>query len=191
MNYNSYPFGKWIKWGVLALVVVILVVSMMSTYNGLAAADQDVKGKWSQVENQMQRRADSINNLVETVKGSVKMEESIISDIADARSTIYSGTADVKSKLAADATIARSMNVIVENYPQIKSTEAFTNLQIAIEGSENRVSVARKDFIDSVQTYNTKITRFPGNIFARLMGFGEKNYFEADPDKLKAPEIKF
>lgn len=191
MSYNSYPFGRWVKWGVLVLVAVMLLINAMSTYNGLAAADQDVKSKWSQVENQMQRRADAINSLVETVKGSVKMEENIIKDIAAARSTIYNGSASIESKLEADAAIARSMNIIVENYPEIKSTEAFTNLQVAIEGSENRISVARKDFIDSVQAYNTKITRFPGNIFARLMGFTEKEYFKADPDKTKAPEIKF
>jgi LemA protein len=193
-SYNAYPWGRWVKWGILALVVIILVSSSISTYNGLAAANQDVQSKWSQVENVMQRRADNINNQVEVVKGYVKHEEKVFDDIAAARSVLYSGSSDVKSKLEADdklAAAARSMLVLMENYPDLKASELFSNLQTEIAGSENRVSVERKRFIDSVQAYNTKVTRFPGSIFARLMGFSPKDYFQASPGAQEAPKVQF
>lgn len=193
-NYSEYFMSKWIKWGVIALVVIILAVTLISTYNGLAAAEQDVQGRWSQVENVMQRRADLITNEVEVVKGYIKHEEKVFGDIAAARSVLYNGTSDVNSKLAADeklAASARSVLVLVENYPDLKASEQFTNLQIQIEGSENRVSVERKNFIESVQAYNTKVTRFPGNIFGRLMGFGTKDYFKASPEAQEAPKVQF
>lgn len=196
-SYNDYSRGIWIKWGifaVLALIVIILVVSSFTTYNSLTAADQDVKGKWSQVENVMQRRADLITNEVEVVKGYVKHEEKVFGDIAAARSVLYNGSSDVTSKLAADeklASSARGMLLLVENYPDLKASEQFTNLQTQIEGSENRVSVERKRFIDSVQAYNTKVTRFPSVIFARLMGYGTKDYFKASPGAQEAPKVQF
>lgn len=193
-NYYAYPWGRWIKWGILALIVLILVMSAVSSYNGLVAADQDVQSKWGQVENLMQRRADLINNEVEIVKGYVKHEEKVFGDIADARSVLNSGSSDIQSKIAADdriATAAKSMLVLVENYPNLKASEQFTNLQTQVEGAENRVSVARRDFINSVQSYNTKVTKFPGNIFARLMGFQAKEYFKASPDAQQAPKINF
>lgn len=196
-SYNDYFRGRWIKWGVFALVAIaaiILAVSSISTYNGLAAADQDVQSKWSQVENVMQRRADLITNEVEVVKGYVKHEEKVFGDIAAARSVLYNGTSDVSSKLAADEQLAssvKSMLVLVENYPDLKASEQFTNLQTQIEGSENRVSVERRNFINSVQVYNTKITRFPGNIFARFMGYEPKDYFKASPEAQEAPKVQF
>lgn len=196
-SYFDYSVGRWIKWGVLgilALLVIILGISSISTYNGLAAADQDVQGKWSQVENVMQRRADLINNEVEVVKGYVKHEEKVFGDIAAARSVLYNGSTDVASKLAADekvASAARSMLLLVENYPDLKASEQFTNLQTQIEGSENRVSVERKRFIDSVQAYNTKVTKFPGTLFARLMGYGTKDYFKASPGAQETPKVEF
>lgn len=193
-NYNEYFWGRWIKWGIIALIIIILAISSISAYNGLAASDQDVQSKWSQVENVMQRRADLITNEVEVVKGYVKFEEKVFGDIAAARSVLYNGSSDVNSKLAADdklASYARSVLVLVENYPDLKASEQFTNLQTQIEGSENRVAVERKRFIDSVQTYNTKVTRFPNNIFAGLMGYGPKDYFKASPGAQEAPKVQF
>lgn len=194
MDYNAYPFGRWIKWGIVALVVLIIFMSSISTYNGLVSAEQDVESYWSQVENQMQRRADVINNLVETVKGYVKHEEKVFGDIAAARSVLLNNNEDVQSKLAADDKIknaARDVLLLVENYPDLKASEQFSNLQTAIEGSENRVAVARKDFITSVQVYNIKVKRFPGSLFAGLMGFTPKDYFEASPEAQEAPKVKF
>jgi len=193
-SYNEYFMGKYIKWGIIALAAIILIVSFVSAYNGLAKAEQDVNGQWAQVQNVMQRRADVINNEVEVVKGYVKHEEKVFGDIAAARSVLYNGNSDVSSKLAADeqlAAAAKSMLVLVENYPDLKASEQFTNLQEQIEGSENRVSVERKRFIEEVQKYNTKVTRFPGNIFARLLGYSAKDYFEASPGAQEAPKVKF
>lgn len=142
----------------------------------------------------MQRRADVISNQVEVVKGYVKHEEKVFSDIASARAILYDNYSDVSSKMAADeemARLGRSIIALAENYPELKADELFRNLQVDIEGSENRVAVARKDYNEAVQAYNTKLSKFPGNIFARLMGFGKKEYFKASPEALQNPEINF
>lgn len=193
-NYNAYPWGRWMKWAIVGLVVLILLISSISTYNGLAAANQDVESKWSQVQNVMQRRADLITNLVETVKGYTKHEEKVFGDIAAARSSLMNPSGDINSKLAADAQLSnasRSVLLLVENYPDLKASGQFHDLQVALEGAENRVSVERRNFISSVQSYNTKVTRFPGSIFAKLMGFTPKQYFQASPDAQQAPKIQF
>lgn len=193
-SYNSYVRGRWIKWGVFAFVVLILVIGSYSTYNGLAVADQEVQSRWSQVENVMQRRADLINNDVAVVKGYAKHEEKVFGDIAASRSALYSGSGDINSKLAADdklAASARGMLILAENYPDLKASEQFTNLQTDIAGSENRVSVERKRFIDAVQAYNTKVIRFPGNLFARFMGYETRDYFKASPNAQEAPKVDF
>jgi LemA protein len=194
MNYNSYIYGRWIKLGIVALVVIILAVTSISSYNGLVAADQQVQKAWSTVESMMQRRADVISNQVETIKGYVQHEEKVVSEIAAARAVLYDNYSDIDSKIAADEQLAaagRSMLALVENYPELKADTLFENLQTVIEGSENRVSVARKDFIDAVQAYNTKVTKFPGNIFAKLMGFEKKDYFRASPGAQEAPKVDF
>ncbi|MGI6668417.1 MAG: LemA family protein [Acetivibrionales bacterium] len=207
-GYNSYIWSRRIKIGIVVLVAAILIISSISTYNGLVVAEQDVQSKWAQVENVMQRRADLIINEVETVKGYIQHEEKVFSKIAEARSKILNeaddiasannvlqgGSADVADKLQAYDRIVsagRSILFLVENYPELKASEHFTNLQEQIEGSENRVSVERKRFIESVQAYNTRISRFPGNIFARLMGFKPMDYFEASSEAKEAPKVKF
>jgi LemA protein len=193
-GYSSYIRGRAIKIGAVVLVAAILIITSISTYNSLAAAEQDVQSKWAQVENVMQRRSDVITNEVEAVKGYIKHEEKVFSDIAAARSVLYGDSSDVAGKLQAyDKMVSsgRSILVLMENYPELKASEHFTNLQEQIEGSENRVSVERKRFIESVQAYNTKITRFPGNIFARFMGFKTKDYFEATPEAKEAPKVEF
>ena len=193
-NYNAYPYGRWIKWAVIGLLVFIIITSSISTYNGLVSSEQDVKSYWSQVENQMQSRADKITNLVEVVKGYVKHEEKVFGDIAAARSVLMNNNGDIQGKLAADDKIssaARDVLVLVENYPDLKASQQFHDLQIAIEGAENRVSVARRDFINAVQAYNIRVRRFPGSIFAGMMGFKSMDYFEADKDAKEAPKVKF
>ena len=193
MNYNSYIYGRWIKWGIAALVIIILAVSSISTYNGLTAADQQVQMQWSTVESMMQRRADVISNQVEVVKGYMQHEEKIFGEIA-AQGRSFCNYSDIESKIAADEQLSAASKrilALVENYPELKADALFENLQIEIEGSENRVSVARKDFIEAVRAYNTKVTRFPGNIFARLMGFEKKEYFKASPDAQESPKVDF
>lgn len=194
MSFYAYPWVRWIKWGIIGLLVLIILIGSISTYNGLVTANQNVETRWSQVENVMQSRADKINNLVEVVKGYVKHEEKVFGDIAAARSTLMSGSDDINAKLQADDALSKAANsvlLLVENYPDLKAGEQFHDLQIAIEGAENRISVERMRFIDSVQIYNNKVTRFPGNIFARMMGFEAREYFQADPEAQKAPEVKF
>ena len=194
VSYYAYPWGRWIKWGVLGLVILILLGSAASSYNGLSEANQRVNSQWSQVENVMQARADKITNLVEVVKGYVKHEADVFENIAAARSTLMSGTTSVQDKLDADSALARStrsMLMLVEQYPDLKADKQFTNLQEAIEGAENRVSVERKRFIDAVEQYNIRVSRFPGNIFARTMGFTPREYFQASPDAQEAPKVKF
>ncbi len=179
---------------VIGLVILIIAGGSISTYNSLNVLDQNIKGQWSQVENVMQRRADVINNEVEVVKGYVKHEEKIFGDIAEARSVLYNSGSDIQSKLDADDRInsaTRGLLAIAENYPDLKASQQFTNLQEQIEGSENRVSVERKRFIDATMEYNKKVTGFPGSIFAKILGFDEKEYFQASPDAQKSPEIKF
>ena len=194
MTYAAYPWGRWIKWGAVILIVFILLISLISNYNGLTSADQSVKSKWSQVNNVMQSRADKINTLVEVVKGYVKHEEKVFGDVASARATLMNGGADISSKLAADTKISnasKSMLLLVENYPDLKADQQFSNLQVAIEGAENRVSVERMRFIEAVENYNLKVTRFPSNLFARVLGYGTKNYFEANEEGQQVPKVKF
>jgi LemA protein len=193
-NYNAYPFGRWIKWAVIGLIILIIIISSISTYNSLISAEQNVKRTWSQVENQMQRRADTITNIVESVKGYIKHEEKVFGDIAAARSVIISGSEDIQSKLTADEEIkvaGRQILALVESYPELKASEQFSDLNVVIEGSENRVAVARKDFIYAVQEYNNKVKRFPGKIFAGMMGFEPMDYFEADETAKEAPKVQF
>jgi LemA protein len=193
-NINAYPWARWIKWGVAALVILILVIIAISSYNGLTQADQEVKRTWSQVENVMQARVDKIDNLVAIVKEYDQHEEKVFSEIAAARSVLMSGSGNVEDILNADSALAeatKSVLLIVEDYPDLKASDQFTNLQEAVEGAENRVAVERKRFIDAVQVYNIKVKRFPGSIFARLMGFSPKDYFEADSNATEPYNIDF
>lgn len=194
MNYNAYPYGRWIKWGIIALVAVIILFAGIGNYNGLVQSEQNVDQMWSQVENQMQRRADVINNLVGVVKGYTKHEAEVFGDIADARAVIASQGADINSKLKADETLTaatRGIFTYVENYPDLKANEQFQMLSEEIAGSENRVAVARRDFIQSVNSYNKKIKTFPANIFAKAMGFDAKEYYKASPGAEKSPTVEF
>lgn len=193
-NYNSYIYSRWIKWGAITLVILILVIGSVSTYNGLITAKHDVESQWSKVESQMQRRADVITNQVEVVKGYVKHEEKVFSEIANARAILYDNYSDMNTKIDADRKIAdsgRQILALAESYPELKADKLFANLQVDIEGSENRVAVARGEFIEKVQAYNTKLSRFPGNLFAKMLGFEKIDYYKAQPDALQTPKVDF
>lgn len=192
-SYDSYPFKRWIKWGAIILVVVILFFSGVSSYNGVMSADQKVQSQWSMVENRMQERADKITSLVEVVKGYTKHEEKVFSDIAAARAAL-TGSGDIQSKLDANdkmTTATKDMLVLVENYPDLKASQQFHDLNAAIDEVENKISIERKRFIEDVQQYNVKVKTFPGSIFARAMGFTEKDYFKADSNAAEPPKINF
>ncbi|WP_225048061.1 LemA family protein [Lacticaseibacillus kribbianus] len=175
--------------GVIALFVAIFGVS---TYNGLAKQNQAVEAQWSQVENVMQRRADLVPNLVSAVKGQMKHETQIFDDIAKARSA-YGSATSTKDKADADAKLNQSvgtlLNVIQESYPDLKSSGNVSTLMTQLEGSENRIAVERKRYIDAVRDYNSSVVTFPKNLFANMMGLGQKATFKADPSAYKVPTV--
>ena len=174
-------------------LVVLLLFGILSSYNGLVGLNEDVNSKWSQVENQLQRRADLIPNLVATVKGYAAQEQAIFTAVAEARSKLLSAQSPADSAQAnGELTSALGrLLAIAESYPQLKSDANFRQLQDELAGTENRIATARKDYNDAVQVFNTRIKRFPTNIFASILGFEAKEYFQADEGAQKVPEVKF
>ena len=211
----SWPYSR--EWGYgpsggLGLILVILLVlvlggSAIGSYNTLVTKQQEVNAKWSQVENQMQRRADLIPNIVATVKGIAGLEERVFTKIAEARSqllsTMQNPNSTTEDKIAADGKLNQALRdggllgtggrflSITENYPQLKSNESFLKLQDELAGTENRLSTARYDYTQSAQAYNTTRNRFPTVLVAGLMGFKEQPYFKADEGAREAPKVDF
>ncbi|ATW26045.1 LemA family protein [Candidatus Formimonas warabiya] len=175
------------------VIVVLLLFGVFSSYNGLVSLNEDVNGKWSQVENQLQRRADLIPNLVATVKGYAAQEQTIFTAVAEARSKLLNAQGPASSAQA-DGELTSALGrllAIAESYPQLKSDANFRQLQDELAGTENRIAVARKDYNDSVQVYNTKIKRFPTNLFAGILGFPAKEYFQAQEGAQEVPQVEF
>ena len=193
---------KNLVWIIIGIVVVVLLLWGVSGYNGMVSMDEGVQGKWANVETQYQRRADLIPNLVSTVKGYASHEETTLENVVKARSEATSVKIDptnlTPEKLAeyqkAQGNVSAALGkllMVAENYPQLKANENFLELQSQLEGTENRITVARKDFNDAAKDYNVSIRRFPKNILAGLFGFDKKAYFEAESGAEKAPEVKF
>jgi len=164
--------------------------------------DENVKAKWGAVESQYQRRADLIPNLVNTVKGVANFEKSTLVDVTEARAKATAITVDptkltpetIQKYQAAQGQLSTALGrllVASENYPQLRANDNFTALQAQLEGTENRINVARLDFNQAVQDYNSKIRSFPANITAKMFGFTEKGYFQADAGDNKAPTVQF
>lgn len=177
-------------WIPLALVLV-LVFALFSGYNGLIQSEEAVTGQWSKVQTQLQRRSDLIPNLVATVKAYAAQEESIYTALAQARAQLASASGVQETQAAQDAmdsAISRLL-VIVENYPELKSNTNFLALQDELAGTENRIATARDDYNEVVQTYNTKIKSLPTTLYAGLLGFGPKTYFQADENG--NPKVEF
>ncbi len=189
--------GLWIALGVVGvLVLAVLMVfgSYIGARNTMVAKDQAVKSKWSEVDVQLERRADLIPNLVETVKGFTKEESTVFGDIANARAGMLNAQGP-QAKIAAngklDSAIGRLL-LLTENYPQLRSSDQFMRLQDELAGTENRISVARKRYNDAIQDYNTFILQFPNNIWAGMAGFHENTAYFAAPESAKAvPSVKF
>jgi LemA protein len=189
--------------GLIAVIVVIVVIGIIAlvffgqyvtTRNTLVSKNEAVKSAWSQVDIVLQRRADLIPNLVETVKGYAQQEQTVFGDIAKARSALLSAGSP-QEKIAAnnqlDGAIGRLL-LVVENYPQLKSNENFLRLQDELAGTENRIAVERKRYNDTLQDYNTYVQQFPQNIFAGWAGFKPNNaYFEASEGSRQAPRVNF
>ena len=183
-------------------VIVILVIYSISSYNSLVSQDESVSTAWSNVENQYQRRADLIPNLVNTVKGYEAHEKETLDAVVSARSKATQATISIddltpeklqayqKAQGEIGAALGRLL-AITENYPDLKANENFQALQAQLEGTENRISVERRKFNEIAKSYNTTIRRFPKNIIAGLFGFEKRPYFEAAEGSEKAPEVKF
>ena len=188
------------------LVVIILVagLSMAGTYNRLVTLGQETDKQWSQVENQYQRRADLVPNLVSTVQGAAEFEKSTLQAVTEARASV--GRAQINTATAptdpaqlaqyeqAQAALGGALQrllLVVERYPELKANANFRDLQAQLEGTENRIAVARKDYNDAAQGYNTARMRFPTNLVAGLRGFKEKAYFRGAPGSERAPAVRF
>ena len=197
---------------VIALAVLLVILLMcafggVSSYNSLVTKKQTVDAQWSEVQNQMQRRADLIPNIVGTVKGVAGLEERVFTKIAEARSnllsTIQNPNSTTEQKIAADQNLTQAMRdggllgtggrflSITENYPQLKSNESFLKLQDELAGTENRLATARRDYTQAAQDYNTTRSRFPMVVFAGVMGFQPQPYFQADQGAQQAPKVDF
>ena len=191
MTMDSKKKGLFIGLGIATLVVIILIVSMISTYNGLVEKQEAVKTAEAQVQTYLQRRADLIPNLVATVKGYAAHEEEVYTALADARAKLNSATttqeyADANAEL--DSALSRLL-VIVESYPELKTDETYRGLMDQLEGTENRIATARKDYNEIVTVYNTAIKKFPTVIFAKMFGFEEATRFEASAEAQTAPSV--
>lgn len=183
----------WIILAVVAVLIIAIIASLVSTYNGLVEKRAEVDQKFAQVENQLQRRLDLIDNVVSTVKGYASHESELYSDIANARSKLAGvNTAEEAAKLNSelDSAVSRLL-VVVENYPVLKADTQFTALIDTLEGTENRIATERGRYNEAVKEYNTAIKRFPNNIFAGMFGFTAADYFEADEGAQKVPEVNF
>jgi len=187
---------------VIALLAVVLFFSFKGTYNSMVVLDEDVNNAWAQVENQYQRRADLIPNLVNTVKGYADFEQETLTAVIEARSKATSVNIDPsnlspesisKFQEAQDGlsgALSRLL-VSVERYPDLKANTQFQQLQVQLEGTENRISVERRNFNETVRTYNSTIRTFPKNVIAGILGFEKKGYFEATAGADTAPEVSF
>jgi LemA protein len=191
----------------LLVIVAVLVVAGLGgvgIYNHLVSLGQGVDAQWAQVENVYQRRADLVPNLVATVQGAANFEKSTLTAVTEARASV--GKVEVSGKdlvnnpqafakwQAAQDGLSSALSrllVVSENYPELKATQAFRDLQGQIEGSENRIAVERGRFNEAAQAYNTVRLQFPGNIVARIGGFGEKAYFKAQVGSEQAPKVQF
>lgn len=179
---------------VLGVIVAICLIFGIGTYNSLAKQNQAVEAQWGQVENVMQRRADLVPNLVNAVKGNMGQEQKVFGDIAEARKS-YANASSTTDKAKADDQLNKSVgtliNVIKENYPTLQSSNQVNTLMTQLEGSENRISVERKRYIDQVRDYNQSVVTFPKNIFASMMGLGKKDTFKATPAAQTVPSVDF
>jgi LemA protein len=164
------------------------------SYNRLTAQDEAIKSAWGEVQNQLQRRNDLIPNLVETVKGIAAQEQTVFTAIAESRAKLAGATTPSETIAAANeqsSALARLL-VVVENYPQLRSSESFNRLMDELSGTENRLTVARKRYNDSIQEYNTQRRQFPANITAKVFGFsGDYPYFEAPTEATQVPKVDF
>ena len=191
--------------GVLVVLLVLIVfIGGCSSYNGLVSRSQKVDAQWAQVQNQYQRRSDLIPNLVSTVSGAANFERSTLNEVVEARAKVGqvqvnpnqapNSAAQLQQFDQAQAGLSSALSrllVVIERYPDLKANANFQSLQAQLEGTENRIAVARRDFNEAVLTYNTTVKRFPTVVLARMFGFAEKPYFSAAPEAATPPKVEF
>lgn len=198
MNFVKKHLGLFITLG----VVFVIVAWCVSGYNGLVQMDEGVQNKWADVETQYQRRADLIPNLVNTVKGYAAHEKETLSEVVKARSEATSVKFDAENMSAeqmaafqkAQSGVSSALSkllMVVEKYPDLKANQNFLELQSQLEGTENRITVARRDYNAVAKEYNSTVRKFPKNIIAGMFGFEKKAYFEAEQGVEKAPAVQF
>lgn len=179
--------SPWLLGGIA--VAVILVLWVFGGYNGLVTERQNVDTAWNNVETQYQRRFDLVPNLVNTVKGAANFEQSTLTQITEAR-TSWQNASSREEQVAAASALDRLI-VTVEAYPQLQGTQAFRDLMTQLEGTENRISVARRDYNEAVRDYNLTVKRFPGAILAAMFGYDAEPGFESAPGSENAPSVDF
>lgn len=179
-------------WIIAAIAIAVLAMGSCASYNNLVSKRERVRKQWSQVENVMQRRADLIPNLVATVKGITKQESEIFTRLADARSKLLSPTATPTEKVQADRQLSVQVLSLVEQYPQLRSSESFNRLMDELAGAENRIAQERRVYNQIVEEYNVSTSRFPTVLVANLFGFKrEQDYFKATEDAKQVPAVQF
>lgn len=177
----------------IVAIVLLLIGSLFSTYNGFMSSEEDVDNKYAQIENQLQRRMDLIPNLVNTVQGYAAHEKEVMKNIADARAKL-AGAQTPAEQAEADGELSSALSrlmVVVENYPNLKADSQFTKLMDELAGTENRIAVARMDYNEQVTLYNKTVKRMPGAIIANMFGFDEKEQFKAAEGAETAPTVDF
>jgi len=185
---------------VIGAIVVILLLWGCGGYNGLVSADQNVKKVWGNVETNYQRRTDLYSSVIKTVEASANFEKSTLNAVVEARAKATAINVDINDQASMDryqqaqgqlqSSFGRLL-AVAENYPDLKTTKAFQDFQTQIEGTENRINVARQDYNGAVNGYNLKVKRFPNNLLAGVFSFHEKAFYKAEPGSEKNPDIKF
>lgn len=195
--------GCLVALGLVALLALAAGGCAVGQYNGIVSAKRNVEGRFAEIDNQYKRRFDLIPQLVDTVKGVANYEKTTLQAVVDARasvgkvalpSDVTSDPAKLQEYLAAQAQLGGALSrllLVAEQYPELKATESFLGLQTQIEGTENRITVARRDYVDAVQAYNTRIVTFPGVVIASLFGHRELPQFSTEPESREAPKIDF
>ena len=192
---------KNLIWIVPLALIAIVGYTAMDSYNDFVSLDEGVDGKWADVEATYQRRFDLIPNLVATVKGVAEFEQETLTAVTEARASAFNamqavgeGTGSIADFQQSNMVLGRAMNGLLgysERYPELKANQNFSDLQAQLEGTENRIAVARKDFNASVKAYNGKVRRFPGSVWAGMFGFDQRDYFESVEGSEAAPTVNF
>lgn len=178
---------------IIIAVLAVIILPIIGTYNSMIGLEQQVNASESNIDTQLQRRSDLIPNLVETVKGYAKQEKDIFTDIANARAKL-AGAQNITDMANADSQLSSALSrllVVVERYPDLKSSQNFRDLSVALEGTENRISVARQQYNNAVNEYNTGIRKFPNSIVAGIFRFNEKPYYKASNGAQEVPKVNF